>query len=406
MLSIKEKLRSIDRSSGIAADSFTKKTDVDFESIGLEQHVNACGQFYVRQKQFPFDFMHGNRTLGACLDVSHRHLELINKAHLKNQITLKECLFFDTETTGLAGGSGTYIFLCGFGYFESDKFVVQQILLPDYENESAFLQEIVRIFSQNKAIISFNGKSYDLSLLRARLVLNKMKFDFDNFVHIDLLYASRRLWRNKIQECRLGNIEQKILGFARNNDVPGSKVPKLFFDFLKTGDAQLLLPVLKHNVIDILSMVSIVSRMHEIYQTTLSGETKKEADQVGVLKTHISLDDYVTVAQLIRHNLNNLDATALLEIARYLKSSNRTEEAVPIWEKLLSSTAFAETSYLELAKYYEHKEMNYSKALEVVGRAMKRIELRDEFGKMNNPKLGEDWNHRQKRLLKKFDNLI
>lgn len=402
MLSIKEKLRELEQTPSFGrVQTSVPESSGNFEKFGLQKCSNDFGDVVIREKRYPLNFKHGDIEIVNFLNISNKHLEFIHKNTISPDVRAKDWLFFDSETTGLAGGSGTLVFLCGFGYFESNEFVVRQLLLDSPRNELAYLSEIKQMLTNFAGIISFNGKSFDLPLLQTRFILSKMDFQLDHFVHLDLLHAARRLWGPTLPDCSLGTIENKRLRFLRHNDVSGAKVPKLYFDYLKSADYQLLLPVLKHNVIDILSMVSIVSLMSMAFEKTDAGDIPQGIDEIGVLKSFISLDEFDRILQYCKSDFTGMSINALNEIAFYLKRKGRIEQAIFIWEHLITRSEFSETAYLELAKYYEHFARNYSDALSVVQRVAKRIEIREELGRDSNA-LVDDWKHREKRLLRKI----
>jgi len=139
----------------------------------------------------------------------------------------------DTETTGLAGGSGTYTFMVGIGRFEGDEFRLAQFFLRDPSEEAAQLAAIEKFLAPCQAVVSFNGKSFDLPLLNSRYLINGCPPPLAGAAHIDLLHLSRRLWRARLPSRTLGNLEAKILGLTRaQQDVPGWMIPDLFLDRL------------------------------------------------------------------------------------------------------------------------------------------------------------------------------
>ena len=179
-----------------------------------------------------------------------------------NPPDVRRMVFWDTETTGL-GGPGTYVFLVGFGYFEDDAFVVRQHFIRSPEEEPAMLQAVAEALPQWPTMTTFNGASFDLPLLRARLKSHKIKMDLGNVLHCDLLYGARRLWQRSLPNCRLQTLENHILDFKRQDDVPSAEVPGMYFKFLENGDLSSLDGVFHHNVLDIISLAGLMIAMHE-----------------------------------------------------------------------------------------------------------------------------------------------
>ncbi|MEJ2049255.1 MAG: ribonuclease H-like domain-containing protein, partial [Calditrichota bacterium] len=171
------------------------------------------------------------------------------------ELNLRKTIFIDLETTGLSGGTGTFAFLVGLGHIELDHVVVRQYLLPDFQYEWLMLKLVENNFGDFSHLITFNGKSFDVPLLRTRFVMNRMESSLDQLQHIDLLHASRRLWKRRLTSCDLQNLEFAILGQTRVNDIPGEMIPQLYFEYIRKRNANLLRDVLEHNYHDIVNLV-------------------------------------------------------------------------------------------------------------------------------------------------------
>src|SRR5207302_806542 len=141
-------------------------------------------------------------------------------------------LFLDTETTGLAGGPGTYAFLVGAGWIEGDAFVVTQHFMRDLDEEPALLAALAPLLERAGGVVTFNGSGFDLPLLETRFVLARRRWPA-TLPHLDLLRPSRRVWTGCLDDCRLGTLERDVLGLSREEDVPGAVIPSLYFDWLR-----------------------------------------------------------------------------------------------------------------------------------------------------------------------------
>ena len=217
-LSIKEKLRFLDRP---AAETKGNVPDQQ-ASISELQLLPDCriieneyGRCILREKKFPLSFQHGKTQLHKFMDLPAKFFAFIGNNSSFGELHKKGLLFLDTETTGLAGGTGTLIFLIGLGYFEEEHFCVKQFLLFDPSDEKAFLSEIEKHLAEKSCFVTFNGKSYDLPLLKSRFILNKIHLHTEQYSHIDLLHHCRRLWKKTAVSCSLSNIEWQVLGFQR-----------------------------------------------------------------------------------------------------------------------------------------------------------------------------------------------
>ncbi len=170
-------------------------------------------------------------------------------------------LFFDVEATGLSRGAGTFAFLIGLAWFEGDRLILEQLLAEDPGQERAALHRFLARLGERSHFVSYNGKSYDVSVLQSRLVVNRFmdhrEAELRIRPHLDLLHSGRRLWRGTLPNHTLGALEAHLLGLVREGDVPGALVPHLYFSWVNTGDAEGLRKVIEHNRQDVLSMVSL-----------------------------------------------------------------------------------------------------------------------------------------------------
>ncbi len=204
------------------------------------------------------DTPHGHTALGAWPKLDAATETAAFAALGMAGARLEDLLFFDTETTGLAGGTGTVPFLVGFGYVADGHFIVEQHLLPDLGFEEPLLGRFAAALERRPYLVSFNGKSFDWPLVRTRAQLAQQPLGTPA-AHCDLLHIARRLFRAETEHFRLSALERAILGFERFDDLPSAQVPERYFDYLRTRDAQPLAAVLKHNFWDILSLLRLLS---------------------------------------------------------------------------------------------------------------------------------------------------
>ncbi len=171
-------------------------------------------------------------------------------------------LFLDTETTGLMGGTGTIAFLVGVGWWERGAFQWRQYLLPDFVAEVSMLDDLAGLAEGFEVVMTFNGASFDLPLLRTRALLNRLPDPCGPLVGWDLLVPGRRLWRRSLPDCRQQTLERYLLGWERTEeDIDGSLIPQVWFDFLRDGQSDMMLRVLHHNQRDLVGMAGIFQRV-------------------------------------------------------------------------------------------------------------------------------------------------
>jgi uncharacterized protein YprB with RNaseH-like and TPR domain len=175
-------------------------------------------------------------------------------------LDLSRALFLDTETTGLAGGTGTVAFLVGLARFVDGALCVEQLIVPELGQERAVLARLAERIAAASCVITYNGKSFDWPLLRTRFVLCRMPVPALP-CHIDLLHAARSVWKQRMSSVRLTDVEREILHFERQDDIPGAEIPARYFAFLRDGSAERLAPVLEHNQNDVIALAALLGAL-------------------------------------------------------------------------------------------------------------------------------------------------
>ena len=279
-------------------------------------------------------------------------------------------LYLDTETTGLMG-AGTVAFEVGLGWQEGDTFHVRQLVMRDYPEERFLLEEIVRVAERFDVVCSFNGKTFDLPLLKNRFIMNRIRTDCLEKPHIDLLHIARRVWKLRLRHCNLTNLEEALLGIPRVDDLPGAQVPERFFSYLKNGDFSLLDDVLEHNEQDIVSLQNLLSHMCRMYENPEQLRFDEDVYSMGV-----ALDRFHHAEEARRcYELagGEMHAASQSRLAISYRKSGERGEAVRIWQEMIRWGEGGVTPYVEMAKHYEHAEKDYAAALDVVRKAMMRL---------------------------------
>ena len=230
-----------------------KRLPAERAAKGIEEYVdgkvesNVHGEFFVARQALPFGRPYGKLRISDISAADLSALDLFMGGTRLPEMSRLVCL--DTETTGLAGGTGTCAFLIGLGAPEGVQFAVRQYFLRDYPEEKAILAALAEALEAYDGVITFNGKTFDIPLLETRYALARMKSPFTRLVHLDLLHPARRLWKLRLESCELQNLEKNVLGIFREGDVDGSEIPALYFDYLRTGDPKGLAPVFFHNTL-------------------------------------------------------------------------------------------------------------------------------------------------------------
>lgn len=421
MPSISDKLRSLGVQIGAQNLSAPIQPDLNTIEKILNGHTleNHQGKTFIVEERYPWGSAHG---LGAIkidepLDVLGRWAGASHICSLPPQ----SFAFIDTETTGLSGGSGTYAFLIGVGRFEANEFHLAQFFMHDPSEEPAQLAALEEFLSPCQAIVSYNGKAFDIPLLATRYAFQGWQSPFKEMAHIDLLHLARRLWRNRLPSRTLGNIEVQILDASRSeDDVPGWMIPELFFNYLRDGDARPLKNVFYHNAIDVVSLAVLMNHMAALLSKPIEKSQGNGVDLLALARLFEDLNDIDVATQLYLHGLelatrseNDLPTDILVDaiqrLAQIYKRQGNFSAAIPLWEK---ATQYGQLpAFLELAKFFEHRSGEYENALNWCDQAIQAIQNSENLwqGRTNlSPYLRAQWldelEHRTKRLHRKMIN--
>src|SRR5215207_525813 len=319
-------------------------------------------------------------------------------------IPLSQFAFLDTETSGLAGGTGTYAFMVGIARFMDDHFVLRQFFMRDPAEEPAMLEAIAQFLAPAQALVTFNGKAFDAPLLATRYRLHHIPIPFEGYGHLDLLPLARRLWRDRLESRALKYLEQHILGLSRSSDeVPGYEIPWLYFDYLKSGDARPLAGVFYHNAMDVVAMAALLAHVNDVIQNPYDGRVEYGLDFVALGKLFEDLGHWEEAARLFERGLQlgvgEADfGLAVKRLSILQKKRGDFEEALRLWEDAaVNGHIYA---HIEMAKYYEHKCRDVSTALKWTRSALEHLKQVDLPDYVRKHWLDEI-NHRLARLERK-----
>ena len=383
-MDLREKLRQFesDLQSSRKKISRSYGADIDVHIAG-EEVSNEFGSYFRSITVYPEDHQHGQISLNLLAETDPRIFGLVGKDEALIGVDLRKAVFIDTETTGLAGGAGTVPFLIGLGYFCDDGFRVDQFFMRDYDEERAVLNAVKERLENCEALVSYNGKAYDLNLMASRFTLARMDNPAFGLPHLDLLFTARRLWRRRIVDCSLSNVERQILDFHREHDVLSYLIPSLYFDYIRSRDGGILKSVFTHNRWDIITLVALAAVAGRIYQSPKES-LNHPLDLLSLGKAFERMTRMEEAAFCFREALNyslgseeREEALSLLGFS--LKRLSEWGKAVKVWEHMIESVPHRIGPYEELAKYYEHRDGDFERAIEVVGRAMERVRIIEEL---------------------------
>lgn len=347
-------------------------------NLPLERLETARGLVYLSEESWPLDYRHGHLPLrnGLTLDAP----AMSRLAPGLGALDLSRAAFVDVETTGLAGGTGTYVFLVGLGTFEDRSFRLRQFFLARLGGEAAMLEAVSEVLAGRRAIVSFNGRRFDLPLLETRFALSGVPPVALGLPHLDLLYPARRLFRRRLSSCRLASLEEALLGVQRGDDLPSWLIPSLYFDYVRAGRTELLSAVFRHNAVDILSLVALLAHLGRL----TGGEPPADPDDCFSLArwddSEGRLADAVPLYEtaLGCGSAEDARAVSLRRLARLYRRLGRWDDLARVMrEEARNDRPLGHRleALVELAKLEEHHRRDYAAAETLAQRALAITEL-------------------------------
>jgi len=359
----------------------------------------------IREVRYSLDYTHGNYTFREFCHV----VDDWNNASYDHPLSAKghqasDLFFFDTETTGLGGGAGNTIFILGYAQLIKNEIVLKQHVLPHPGAEiplfNSFLENV-----DYSTLVTYNGKAFDWPQVKTRHTIIKEHVPkLPEFGHFDLYHAARRMWKHRLERTKLSIVEAEILGVKREDDVPGFLAPMIYFDFVERKNPEGMLGILKHNEIDILSLITLYT--HLSYQLLRKDQqiSAKETLEVGKWYTLIGQTD------IAKQNLQSIDEQnkeELLEaaflLAKQYKKEKKFEDAIILWRKIIetytkkTNAVVVIQSLIELAKFAEHKEKNIQNALTYTEKAQFILREHQELLRIE-PELQKRYERLEKKL--------
>jgi uncharacterized protein len=333
------------------------------------------GEHFETERLWESHRRHGSVYISDLAELPEDLLEPLSAGTVARALPQKWA-FLDTETTGLAGGTGTYAFLIGVGSIDASGFRLRQFFMRDYGEEASLLWRLTQHLAQFDVLITYNGKAYDQPLLETRFRMSRARHPFDRMEHLDLLFGARRLWKLRLESCRLVDLESQILGVERQGDLPGEMIPYYYFDYLRTQQAFRLVPIFHHNAIDILSLACLTAIVPFAFRSPEDAALRHGADLIGLARWMLQAERHEEALRLFRRAVEMGLPDALLfktlwEIAAVEKRMDHGAAALAVITELAASrNPYRGRAFEALAKHYEHRERNYAMALEMTRSAL------------------------------------
>lgn len=367
MPSLRDRLSNLGLKRGTELQVPSSKVRISMaELLNGTSFENQFGKVVIVEKSYPYGYQHGIVQFYDQVDTN-----TIHKAGKlsTNTTNLKKLVFLDTETTGLAGGTGTLAFLIGVARFDDNGLRLTQFLIEDPSDEPAMLLALSNYGLDIEAVVTFNGKSFDMPLIKTRYLLNRMPYPFSEWGHLDLLHLSRRIWRQRLANRSLKDLEVEILHLPRSEDeVPGWMIPEIYFNYLRTGDASQIANVVYHNAMDIVSLAALYINITHMLDQDLFSNHLHELDVFAIGQVYENIGEIEKATHIYEHCLENkhLSTQKRIEISSKLallyKKQTYWEKSVPYW--ISNGNNGDLESCVELAKFFEHESRDPKKALE------------------------------------------
>lgn len=354
--------------------------------------------WFTREYLYPLDLDFNGIRLGDYLDFTAGEIDLLAGESLPPALDPRRVVFFDTETTGLAGGTGTLPFMLGFGYFEGEFFKVRSYILANPARETTFLEEVDRFLQGQdfSGTVTYNGRGFDFPLMDTRYLLQRRRFSLLDKPHLDLLFPARMIWKHTYESRKLGFLGDILLGISRDDDVPGFQIPGLYFDFLRDGNPETIQRICEHNSMDLVGLCGLMIMALQFLRdpgTVTDQGTALGAARLLERKGRTDRAEAYYRQAVDRGDQPQLTRQALLRLSLLMKRQCRFAEAGELWARLLDfpDPGFA---YRELAMLHEHREKTLDRALELVEKALESGECTEFYR--------EDFCRRRERLRRRI----
>ena len=345
------------------------------ELIAGQVVETPLGRHFETEKLWESHRRHGSVYIGDLAELPADLLEPLSAGAIVSAPPTRWA-FLDTETTGLAGGTGTYAFLIGVGSIDSEGFRLRQFFMRDYGEEASLLYRLTEYLARFDVLITYNGKSFDQPLLETRFRMSRARHPFDRMRHLDLLFGARRLWKLRLESCRLVDLENRILGVERQGDLPGEMIPYVYFDFLRSQKAFEVVPIFHHNALDILSLACLTAIVPAAFRAPEKLAVGHGADLIGVARWLLQSERAEEALGLMRRAIamglpDDLLFRTMWDAATIERRLGRHDAALGLVTELTASrNPYRVRAFEEIAKHYEHREKNVVMALEMTLQAL------------------------------------
>ncbi len=286
------------------------------------------GAYWFRRRLYPIDHVHGEWALERALGVDNKNFELLSGDEGLRSLDSAKAVYLDTETTGLSGGAGVFVYMVGLASFTEEGLEVWQGFMDGPEQEAALLREVAHRISSSGGVVSFFGKSFDRHRLQDKMSVHGIESPFVDLPHLDLYHPLRRLHRGVYANSRLQTMERVLCGLHRSDDLPGSLAPEAWFDYLGKRPHRLE-GVFRHNCDDVLSLVTLLAWLSKVDSREVIGPCARDevARELALCEALVGRKDFELALDRLQPFLGRFG----LNVCPDGKGELSTPEASSLW---------------------------------------------------------------------------
>ena len=386
----------------------TEEADQLIALVGAEIRRNRYGQHLAAQQWHPAsEVCEPHRdVLRLLMPASARLSPREAERAIERAADANNWLFLDTETTGLAGGTGTYAFLVGLAWWDAGGLQVEQLFMRDYGEEHSLLLEIARRLEERPVLVTFNGKSFDWPLLETRFQMTRCIPTPTLAAHLDFLHPARQIWRMQIGSVRLGDLERKVLGgnalgWSREDDIDSSLIPEFYFEYLRGGRAEPVAGVFRHNRMDLRGLAALSERVFRMLREPEGiAEAPEALEMYGVSRLLGRRGERSRARGLCQRALAAglpaaIDHTARHELARLARRERDFDSAALLWSELAQGTTPSFEACEQLAIHLERRGDDPAEAARIIRAAIAKLRRAERLGLIES--------HRRAYWLERFE---
>jgi uncharacterized protein YprB with RNaseH-like and TPR domain len=377
------------------------RRSLNFAHMGGGERTTPAGPALEIVRHYDWDAVPARSSFEAIRDTGWIPAHI--SPRLLGGVDLNKAVFVDVETTGLSLGAGNVAFLIAAAHADRDGFTLRQFLMRDFSEEAAQQMAVAETMEHFDLMVTYNGATFDLPVLRTRAVINRIEAPWLERPHLDLLHPVRAVWRNVWPDCRLGTAEARLLGVIRDVDCESWEVPLRYRQFLNEQSEEPLVEVLEHNAQDVLSLAGLTAVVQQLFAPDRGHFGLTQEEMFGLARALANRGRHEQSIQLLLDaramgKLTERYPLAMRMLVRLLKRSRRWHEASEVWREFSDADDAHDRlwAFIEEAKQFEHRVKDFARALQFVDRAEQTLCMIPQA--LDRERLTKSLTHRRQRL--------